>query len=112
MGRPFEFKGFDPSKLPRRPAVPLKWGPWPSTCRRLAPYDLRSKLILMRLSDAVSRTGREGLQVHRSWWVAKGAISHVIRDGRNLRLKLLNGLEVPVARRAVIRLKDLDLDAG
>ena len=73
---------------------------------------LGSELILMRLSDAVSRTGREGLQVHRSWWVAKGAISHVIRDGRNLRLKLLNGLEVPVARRAVIRLKDLDLDAG
>nr|QQZ51292.1 LytTR family transcriptional regulator DNA-binding domain-containing protein [Phenylobacterium glaciei] len=60
---------------------------------------VRSELILMRLSDAVARTGREGLQVHRSWWVARDAVTEVIRDGRNLRLKLLNGLEVPVARR-------------
>ena len=73
---------------------------------------LGSELILMRLSDAVSRTGREGLQVHRSWWVARDAVTGLVRDGRNLRLKLLNGLEVPVARRAVIRLKDLDLDLG
>ncbi|HQT52859.1 MAG TPA: LytTR family transcriptional regulator DNA-binding domain-containing protein [Phenylobacterium sp.] len=71
-----------------------------------------SALILMRLSDAVSRTGGEGLQVHRSWWVAKGAIRHVSRERRNLRLNLLNGLELPVARRAVTRLKDLDLDPG
>ena len=68
---------------------------------------LGSELILMRLSDAVSRTGREGLQVHRSWWVASDAIAHVVRDGRNFRLKLLNGLEVPVARRAVSRLRGL-----
>ena len=73
---------------------------------------LGSKLILMRLSDAVARTGREGLQVHRSWWVARDAVTEVIRDGRNLRLKLLNGLEVPVARRAVARLKALRLEPG
>lgn len=73
---------------------------------------LGSESILMRLSDAVSRTGGEGLEVHRSWWVAKGAIRHVSRDGRNLRLNLLNGLEVRVARRAVIRLKELDPGPG
>lgn len=73
---------------------------------------LGSELFLMRLTDAVSRTGREGLQAHRSWWVARDAIIEVVRDGRNLRLKLLNGLEVPVARRAVIHLKALGLDAG
>ena len=44
--------------------------------------------------------------------MARDAVTGLVRDGRNLRLKLLNGLEVPVARRAVIRLKDLDLDLG
>ena len=66
----------------------------------------------MRLSDAVARTGREGPQVHRAWWVARDAVTEVIRDGRNLRLKLLNGLEVPVARRSVARLKALGLEPG
>jgi len=66
----------------------------------------------MRLSDAVSRTGREGLASPQILVGAKDAISHVIQDGRNLRLKPLNGLEVPVARRAVIRLKHLAPDAG
>lgn len=65
-----------------------------------------SELILMRLTDAVAAMGdRPGLQVHRSWWVARAAIESVEREGRNLRLKLLNGLKVPVARSAVARLK-------
>lgn len=65
-----------------------------------------SDLILMRLSDAVAAMGATpGLQVHRSWWVARSAIDSVARDGRNLRLNLLNGLRVPVARSAVARLK-------
>jgi hypothetical protein len=33
--------------------------------------------------------------------VALDAVRGVLRDGRNLRLRLANGLEVPVARRAV-----------
>ncbi len=63
----------------------------------------------MRLSDAASRTGRQGHQPRRSWWVARDPIPEVARDGRNLRLKLLNGLKVPLARRAVIRLKGFGL---
>lgn len=70
-----------------------------------------SKLHLMTLSDAMARVARPGLQVHRSWWVARDAVAQVTRDGRALRLKLLNGLEVPVARRAVARLKAEGLDA-
>jgi hypothetical protein len=60
-----------------------------------------SRLILMRFSDAIAATTSPGVQVHRSWWVALDAVRGVLRDGRNLRLLLANGLEVPVARRAV-----------
>lgn len=64
-----------------------------------------SALHLMTLSAAIARTTRPGLQVHRSWWVARDAVASVLRDGRSVRLKLLNGLEVPVARRSVTHLK-------
>ncbi len=67
---------------------------------------LGSELILMRLRDAmVELEGIEGRQVHRSWWVAKGAVEDVIRDGRNVRLKLARGLEAPVSRAQVSELK-------
>lgn len=65
-----------------------------------------STLLLMRMRDAVAELdGVEGAQVHRSWWVARAAVTGVVRDGRNLRLKLANGLEAPVARGAVPALK-------
>jgi len=56
-------------------------------------------LILMRLADAVSELeGIEGAQVHRSWWVARDAISDAKRgDGRAV-LTLKDGSEVPVSR--------------
>lgn len=62
--------------------------------------DRGSELILMRLSDAVAELeGLEGAQVHRSWWVAKGAVRDVRRgDGRAV-LTLDDGLEAPVSRR-------------
>ncbi|MCR5873752.1 LytTR family transcriptional regulator [Phenylobacterium sp. J426] len=55
-------------------------------------------LILMRLADAIAELdGIEGLQVHRSWWVARDAITDARRgDGRaTLTLK---GAQVPVSR--------------
>ncbi|RZJ96314.1 MAG: LytTR family transcriptional regulator [Brevundimonas sp.] len=64
-----------------------------------------SRLVLMTLSQAMARTGQEGLQVHRSWWVARRAVTATVRDGRNLRLRLSNGIEAPVARAAVARLR-------
>jgi len=60
---------------------------------------LGSELVLMRLSDAIAAIGPElGLQVHRSWWVADDAIRAVIRSKQRSRLKLSNGLLVPVGR--------------
>lgn len=68
---------------------------------------LGSELILMRLRDAIAELdGIEGLQVHRSWWVARHAVEDVRRDGRNLRLVLPGALEAPVARANVAVLKE------
>ena len=56
-------------------------------------------LILMRLADAVVELqGIEGAQVHRSWWVARDAITDAERgDGRAV-LTLKDGAQVPVSR--------------
>lgn len=68
---------------------------------------LGSELVLLRLRDAIAETdGIEGMQVHRSWWVARGAVEDVVRDGRNIRLKLAREIEAPVSRANVALLKD------
>jgi hypothetical protein len=60
---------------------------------------LGSTLILMRMRDAIGELGGiEGAQVHRSWWIARAAVTGRRREGRNLRLLLANGIEAPVAR--------------
>lgn len=65
-----------------------------------------SALVLMSLGKAMTEVGgMEGMQVHRSWWVARHAVEAVIEDGRNLRLRLKSGLEAPVSRAHVARLK-------
>jgi DNA-binding LytR/AlgR family response regulator len=50
-------------------------------------------------------SGVEGLQTHRSWWVARRAITGVERDGRNLRLRLVDGETAPVSRASVAKLR-------
>ena len=56
-------------------------------------------LILMRLSDAVPELqGIEGAQVHRSWWVAREAITEAVRGDGRATLTLKDGAEVPVSR--------------
>ena len=68
---------------------------------------LGSELVLLRMRDAVAELeGMDGAQVHRSWWVARGAVEEVKRDGRNVRLILETGLEAPVSRANVLMLKD------
>jgi hypothetical protein len=60
---------------------------------------LGSDLILMRLRDALGELGpSRGRQVHRSWWVAEGAIVSTERDMRRPMLVLRNGLRVPVSK--------------
>ena len=61
-----------------------------------------SALILMRMRDAMAELeGLPGLQVHRSWWVAREAVERVEREDGGLRLRLANGMVVPVARSQV-----------
>lgn len=56
-------------------------------------------LILMRLYDAIEALdGIEGSQVHRSWWVAKSAITDTVRKDGRPQFKLQNGLLVPISR--------------
>lgn len=58
-----------------------------------------STLVLMRLSDAVAMLDPAlGAQAHRRWWVATAAIAGVEQAGGQLRLRLVNGLTLPVGR--------------
>ncbi|MDI1283490.1 MAG: LytTR family DNA-binding domain-containing protein [Reyranella sp.] len=60
---------------------------------------LGSDLILLRLRDALGELGpSRGRQVHRSWWVAEGAVASAERDPRRPILVLRNGLRVPVSK--------------
>ena len=55
-------------------------------------------LILFRLKDAVSElAGADGMQVHRSYWVARAAVANTEKKGRKTTLLLKNGLQVPVS---------------
>ncbi|MDE1148145.1 MAG: LytTR family DNA-binding domain-containing protein [Azospirillaceae bacterium] len=63
---------------------------------------LGSALVLIPLHQAVAELDDvPGMRVHRSWWVARAAVAGLVRDGRNLRLRLVTGLEAPVARTSV-----------
>lgn len=56
-------------------------------------------LILMRLSDAIDELeGIEGARAHRSWWVAREAITDAVRGDGRATLTLKDGAEVPVSR--------------
>jgi DNA-binding LytR/AlgR family response regulator len=56
-------------------------------------------LILMRLSDAITELeGLEGARTHRSWWVARGAVTGVERFDGRATLTLPDGTEAPVSR--------------
>jgi DNA-binding LytR/AlgR family response regulator len=60
---------------------------------------LGSDLVLLRLRDAVAELGpARGRQVHRSWWVAEGAVVTAERNGSRTLLVLRNGLKVPISK--------------
>ncbi|RYF93810.1 MAG: LytTR family transcriptional regulator [Caulobacteraceae bacterium] len=66
-----------------------------------------SALVLMSLGQAMAGLqDLEGAQTHRSWWVARKAVEGWLEDGRNLRLRLTGGLEAPVSRARIARLRD------
>ncbi|MEO1014765.1 MAG: LytTR family DNA-binding domain-containing protein [Pseudomonadota bacterium] len=58
------------------------------------------ELITMRFEDALAAVvGIEGVQTHRSWWVATDAVDEVRRTGSAYEAVLDSGLTVPVGRR-------------
>ena len=69
---------------------------------------LGSDLILMPMARAIEDVAViEGFRVHRSWWVARSAVLRIDGPPRTMRLHLVNGIDVPVARRTVAMLRGL-----
>lgn len=98
-----------PSTLPTvRTIIPAD----PVLCLQMEDHYVRvrrasgSSLELMPLHQAVQRFGStDGLQVHRSWWVATAAVTRAERDARNWRLRLIDGTTVPVARNRIAEIR-------
>lgn len=64
-------------------------------------------LILMRLTDAVVELeGIEGARTHRSWWVAREAVTGAARAEGRATLTLIDGGQVPVSRGYAKGLRD------
>jgi len=58
-----------------------------------------TELILMRLSDVVKELSDvDGLQTHRSWWVAREGIVESVRKNGKYGLVLKSGVTAPVSR--------------
>jgi len=69
--------------------------------------DRGQTLILMRLADAVAELeGIEGAQTHRSWWVARAAVTDARRGEGRATLILEGGLTAPVSRTFARSLRD------
>lgn len=67
-----------------------------------------SRLVAGPFERVIASLGdREGMRVHRSWWVARSAVVGVRADGRNLKLELSNGLQAPVSRASVAKLRQV-----
>lgn len=71
--------------------------------------DRGEDLILMRLSDAMRELdGADGLQTHRSWWVARDGVAEVSRDNGKQALILKSGVAAPVSRSFASAVRDAD----
>ena len=69
--------------------------------------DKGSDLVLMRFGDALKELGgTEGMQVHRSHWIARAALKRIVRRTGRTTAILKNGAEVPVSRRYVRALRE------
>jgi len=56
-------------------------------------------LVLMRFADAIAETApTAGLQIHRSHWVALGAVKGALRRDGRAYLRMADGAELPVSR--------------
>ena len=57
-----------------------------------------SGALLMRFADAVAELGDQGMQVHRSYWVARRHVVGIERRAERTVLLLAGGEQVPVSR--------------
>ena len=72
-----------------------------------------SELVLLRFSDALQELGeRDGLQIHRSHWVALDAVAGCRRDGDKMLLTMSDGTELPVSRTYRKAVRELGLEAS
>lgn len=94
---------------PERPATEIEAGP--VLCLRMEDHYVRvhtlngSRLVAGPFDRVIAGQTQEGMRVHRSWWVARAAVTGVVADGRNLRLTLRGDLHAPVSRASVARLR-------
>jgi hypothetical protein len=66
-------------------------------------------LVLHRMRDAVDDlAAADGMQVHRSWWVARRAVVQIERDGRSRSVRTTDGRLVPIGRSFVKALREAD----
>lgn len=69
-----------------------------------------TELVLMRLSDAMNEVGEtEGLQVHRSHWVAVNQVKEVKRSGDRAEIVFLDGKSCPISRSYMTAARDAGL---
>jgi len=65
-----------------------------------------SHLVLMRFGDAVEELdGLDGLQIHRSHWIAKSAVTGVKRENGKLLVEMRNGIKLPISRSRLAEVK-------
>ncbi len=65
-----------------------------------------SELCLIRLSDAIAEVAPiEGIQIHRSSWIAKSAIQEIKVQGNNTEVHLINGNTLKVSQSRVKELR-------
>ena len=57
-----------------------------------------SRRVPARFSDAVAQLGDQGMQVHRSYWVAHRHVAEVVQRDAQTLLRLTGDHEVPVSR--------------
>jgi len=94
------------------PALPPQSGE--VICLRMEDHYVRihtasgSRLVAGPFERVIAGLGdREGMRVHRSWWVSRAAVVGVEVDGRNLKLRLSNELRAPVSRASVTKLRQV-----
>jgi hypothetical protein len=84
----------------------------PVLCLRMEDHYVRvhtlngSRLVAGPFERVIAGMTQEGMRVHRSWWVARSAVTGVVADGRNLRLILRGDLHAPVSRASVAKLRE------